>query len=297
MAEMRAQDLLDDEFMAKIEQLRIVSRKVIVGRIRGERITRKRGQSMEFADYRRYSAGDDIRFVDWNLYARLDKLFLKLFLEEEDLHVYILLDTSKSMGYGDPAKLDCARKVAAAIAYIGLCNYDRVVIGAFGQDRLETLGPLRGRRQVLRLLEFLASKRGSGDTELATVFRRFAVAHRRPGVLLVISDFMDKSGYEDALRYFIAANQDVFILHMLAKEEMEPQLTGDLKLVDIEDQDETEITISAPLMKAYQRTLQNFVGGLKQYAGRRGMNYLLASTSMSFDTLVLDYLRRRGLVT
>ena len=297
MPEIRAQDLLDDEFMAKIEQLRIVSRKIIVGRIRGERLTRKRGQSIEFADYRQYAVGDDLRFLDWNLYARLDKLFLKLFLEEQDLHVYILLDTSRSMGYGDPSKLDYARRVAAALAYIALCNYDRLVLSSFGQDRLETIGPLRGRRQVLRVLDFLAARKESGDTELATVFKRFAVAHRRPGVVLLLSDFMDKAGYEDALRYFIAAHQDVFVLHVLAREEMNPQLAGDLKLVDIEDQDETEISISAPLMKAYHRTLQTFIGGLKDYAGQRGMNYLLAPTSVPFDTLVLDYLRRRGLVT
>ena len=148
--------LLDDEFMAKIEQLQLVSRKVIQGRIRGERITQKRGRSIEFADYRPYAVGDDLRFLDWNLYARLDRLFLKLFLEEEDLHVYLVVDASKSMDFGKTTKLDHARRLAAALAYIGLVNYDRVVLAAFGEGGLQTLGPLRGRHQVLRVLEFLA---------------------------------------------------------------------------------------------------------------------------------------------
>ena len=296
MADIRPGDILDDAFMSKIEQLRLVSRKVIVGRIRGERLTRKRGQSIEFADFRPYVSGDDLRFLDWNLYARLDRLFLKLFMEEEDLHVYVLLDTSASMGYGSPSKLDLGRRVAAAIAYIGLCNCDRVVLSAFGQDKHNTLGPLRGRNQTLRLLHFLAGQEPGGDTQLETVFKRFATQHRRPGVVVLISDFMDKDGYESAMRYFLAAKQDVFVLHTMAREELTPQLAGDLKLVDLEDADETEITVSKPLMNAYEKTLQSFIGGLKRFAGSRGMNYLLAPTTVGFDVLVLDYLRRRGLV-
>jgi len=296
MAEIRPQDILDDEFMAKIEQLRLVSRKIIVGKIRGERLTRKRGQSIEFADYRQYVTGDDLRFLDWNLYARLDRLFLKLFLEEEDLHVYILLDTSRSMGYGEPSKLDYARRVAAALAYIGLANYDRVMLGAFGEGRMQTLGPMRGKFRVLRLLQFLADLAPEGETELAPAFKQFALSRRRRGVVVIISDFMDKAGFEDALRYFVAANQDVFVLHVLAQEEVEPPLVGDLKLVDMEDGDSAEITISKPILKAYRRTLEGFIEGVKSYAGRRGMNYLLAPTRVPFDALILDYLRRRGMV-
>ena len=298
MPTVRPQDILDDDFLTKIEQLRLVSRKIVVGRIRGERLTRKRGQSVEFADYRNYAVGDDLRFLDWNLYARLDRLFLKLFLEEEDLHVYLLIDASRSMGYGAAAgtKLDYARKVAAALAYIGLSNYDRVVLCAFGGEKPQTLGPLRGKHQFLRLLSFLAGLEPGGETALEPAFKSFALTHRRRGVVVLVSDFLDKAGYESSLRYFLAANQDVFVLHVLAQEEMAPALTGDLRLLDMEDADQTDITISAPLLKAYRKTLEGFVGGLKQYASARGMNYLLAPTSVGFDVLVLDYLRRRGLV-
>jgi len=295
-AEGRYADILDDEFMSKIEQLRLISRKVIVGRIRGERLTRKKGQSVEFADYRNYVSGDDLRFLDWNLYARLDRLFLKLFLEEEDLHVYLLIDASRSMAYGRPTKLDYARKVAAALAYIGLANYDRVVIGGFGGGGLKLVGPLRGKQQLLRALDFLLDLKPEGDTALEPVFKQFAMTHRRRGVVILVSDFLEKEGYESALRYFIATNQDVFLLHVLAREELNPQLVGDLKLVDMEDADATEITISSPLLRSYRRTVEGFCATLKNFAGRRGMNYLLASTGVSFEVLVLDYLRRRGLV-
>jgi uncharacterized protein (DUF58 family) len=299
MATWRPQDILDDDFLSKIEQLRLVSRKIIVGRIRGERLTRKRGQSVEFADYRPYSVGDDLRFLDWNLYARLDRLFLKLFLEEEDLYVYILVDASRSMGYGAASggtKLDYARKVAAALAYIALANYDRAVLGVAAGGKTRTLGPLRGQHQVLRVLQYLADVEAEGDTALEPAFKTFALTHRRRGIVVLISDFLDKAGYENALRYFLAANQDVFVLHVLAQEEVQPTLVGDLRLIDLEDADVTDLTVSAPLLKAYRRTLEGFIGGLKQYVGRRGMNYLLAPTNVGFDVLILDYLRRRGLV-
>ncbi len=296
MPDLKPQDILGDEFMAKIEQLRLVSRKVIIGRNRGERLTRKRGQSAEFADYRQYVAGDDLRFLDWNLYARLDRLFLKLFLEEEDLHVYVLVDTSRSMGYGDPAKLDYARKVAAALAYIALANYDRVHLMSVGAGRREALGPLRGKHETLRLLNFLTALAPEGPTSLEPAFKQFALVHRRPGVVVLLSDFLDKAGYESALRYFTAARQDVFVLHTLAHEEMKPPLTGDLRLIDVEDADTADVTLSGPLLKAYRRTLESFIGTLKNYVSQRGMNYLLAPTDVPFDVLVMDYLRRRGLL-
>ena len=296
MNDAATRDILDEEFLRKIEQLRLVSRKVIVGRIRGERLTRKRGQSVEFADYRNYAAGDDLRFLDWNLYARLDKLFLKLFLEEEDLHVYVVVDASRSMGFGAPSKLDYARKVAAALSYIALANYDRVVLAAVSDGRARSVGPFRGKYRMLRVLDFLSSLEAGGPTALAPACRQFAAQHRRPGVVVLLSDFLDKEGYESALRYFLAANQDVFVLHVLAREEIEPELAGDFKLVDVEDDDATDVTISRPLLKAYRRTVEAFVQSLKTYAGRRGMNYLLAPTTLPFDSLILDYLRRRRLV-
>src|ERR1700736_5946228 len=135
MPETQAQLLLDPQFLARLEQLELVSRKIFLGRLKGERRSKRKGQSVEFADYRNYVVGDDLRFLDWNLYGRLDKLFIRLFMEEEDLHFYILIDNSMSMNYGNPTKLYYAKQVAAALGFVGLVNMDRVIVEAFN-DRL-----------------------------------------------------------------------------------------------------------------------------------------------------------------
>jgi uncharacterized protein (DUF58 family) len=288
--------LLDDEFLAKIDQLQLVSRKVIMGKIHGERLTRKRGQSVEFADYRPYVHGDDLRMIDWNIYGRLEKLFLKLFLEEEDLHVHILVDTSGSMGAGKPSKLFYAKKVAAALAYIALSNFDRVVIGAFSDGPPRMMPALRGKRNIMRVLDFLSKATAGGETEMQDAMRTFAVAHRTKGIVVVISDFFDKGGHEGVLRYLLAGSHDVFVIQTLAPEEIDPTLVGDLTLVDVEDQDEAEVTISAPLLRRYKETLASFISSIKEYCTKRGMTHILAPTTLPFDTLILDYLRKRGVV-
>lgn len=288
--------LLDPEFMRKIEQLTLISRKVFTGRIKGERRSRKRGTSVEFADYRNYVAGDDLRFIDWNIYVRLDRLFLKLFQEEEDLHVYILLDISGSMAFGKPEKMAYARKVAAALAYIGLVNLDRVVVGCFSSRIRETLPAMRGRTQVWKLLRFLSGLHPEGTTRLATSVRDFVLRHRRRGVVILISDFLDREGWEDALKLFLARSLDVFTLQVLAPEEVDPKVAGDLRLVDMEDGDETEVTVSAPLLKVYSRNLQAFLGGIRDYCSRRGITHIFTTTETPFDKLVMNYLRIRGLL-
>ena len=288
--------LLDEEFLSKIDQLELVSRKVIMGKIHGERLTRKRGQSVEFADYRQYVAGDDLRMIDWNIFGRLERLFLKLFLEEEDLHVYILVDRSASMRFGKPSKLFYAKKVAAALGYIALANYDRLVLGTFGEGAPNMLGAMRGKRNILRALDFLARATAEGLTDGQSSLRSFAVSHRTKGIVILISDLFDKGGHEAALSYLLAGAHDVFVIQVLSPEELAPELAGDLTLVDAEDEDFTEVTISAPLLGRYKDTLSAFVGSVKEYCTRRGMTHILAPTTMSFETLVLDFLRQRGVV-
>src|SRR5437763_1344194 len=161
MPETQSQPLLDPQFLARLEQLELVSRRIFLGRMKGERRSKRKGQSVEFADYRNYVVGDDLRFLDWNLFARLDRLFLRLFMEEEDLHVYLLIDASTSMDFGDPTKLYYAKQVAAALGFIGLVNLDRVVVEAFSAAGPQTSPALRGRRSLWRLLDFLG-KLGAG---------------------------------------------------------------------------------------------------------------------------------------
>src|SRR5947209_1523948 len=288
--------LLDPDFLNKLDQLELVSRKIFVGRMKGERKSKRRGSSVEFADHRNYSVGDDLRHIDWNVYGRLDKLFLKLFLEEEDLHFYTLLDTSLSMDFGEPTKLHYGKQVAAALAFIGLVNHDRVILDTFSTSLTTGLASVRGRSQMWRVVQHLDALQASGSSDLRAAAKAFAVKHAGKGVVVVISDFMDKHGYEEALRYLLARNLDIYVIHVLSREEVEPELLGDLRLVDAEDEDEAEITVSAPLLRRYKETLNAFVGGLKEWCTRRGITYIFTTNQNPFEKLILNYLRERGLV-
>jgi uncharacterized protein (DUF58 family) len=264
--------------------------------MKGERKSKRRGSSVEFADHRNYSVGDDLRHIDWNVYGRLDKLFLKLFLEEEDLHVYTLLDTSLSMDFGDPSKLHYGKQVAAALAFIGLVNHDRVVLDTFSSQLGTGMPSVRGRSQMWRVVQYLDHLQGSGSSDLTAAARSFAIKHAGKGIVVVISDFLDKHGYEDALRYLLARNMDIYVIHVLSREEVEPEIVGDLRLVDAEDDDIAEITVSAPLLRRYKETLNAFVGGLKEWCTKRGITYIFTTNQNPFDKLILNYLRERGLV-
>ena len=289
--------LLSPQMLAQLERLELVSRKIFRGRLKGERRSRRKGQSVEFADFRNYVPGDDIRFIDWNLYARLDRLFLKLFLEEEDLHFYALIDASASMDFGDPTKLHYAKQLAAALGFVGLCRADRV--------KIETLGacphraPRRccaARHSMWRMLEYLNQVEPGVNVPLAESVKEFCLRNTGQGILVLISDLLDKNGYESALRFLLAQNFDIYVIHLLSQEELDPDLKGDLRLVDCEDADVAEITVSRPLLDRYKRTLSAFVEGAREFCTRRGMNYLMTGTETSVDQLVANYLRQRGLV-
>lgn len=288
--------LLDPVFLHKLEQLELVSRKIFVGRMKGERKSRRRGSSVEFAEHRNYTVGDDLRHIDWNVYGRLDRLFLKLFLEEEDLHVYTMLDTSLSMDFGTPTKLRYGKQVAAALAFIGLVNHDRVLVDTFSARLEQGLHGIRGRSQMWRVVQYLERLQPTGSSDLTAAAREFAIRHSGKGVVVVVSDFLDKRGYQEALRYLLARNMDIYVVHILSQEEVNPELVGDLRLVDAEDGDFAEITMSAPLLKRYKDTLNAFVGGIKEWCTTRGITYIFTTNQFPFDKLILNYLRERGLV-
>jgi uncharacterized protein (DUF58 family) len=290
------QQLLEPEFLHRLEQLELVSRKIFLGRMKGERRSKKKGQSVEFADYRNYVVGDDLRFLDWNLYARLDRLFLRLFMEEEDLHFYVLIDNSLSMDFGTPSKLHYAKQVAAALGFIGLVNMDRVMVEAFNDRLTQTMPAARGRRSLWRLMDFLKKLEPAGPSDLRQAMKTFSLKCSGKGIVVLLSDLMDKGGYEDALRYLIARQMDVYVIQVLSQEEIEPEVVGDLKLVDVEDDDVAEITVSGPLLKRYKQNLAAYRAALHDFCTRRGVTYLFTSNQVPFDRLVLTYLRQRGLV-
>jgi uncharacterized protein (DUF58 family) len=282
--------------MAQLERLELVTRKVFRGRMKGERRSKRKGQSVEFADFRSYVPGDDLRSLDWNLYARLDKLIIKLFLEEEDLHFFTLIDASLSMDFGEPTKLQYAKQLAAALGFVGLIRADRVRIETLGQSVHERAPVLRGRRGVWRMIDFIDGIRAGETATLAEGVKNFCIRNTGKGIVVLISDLMDKNGYESALRYLMSQHMDVYVIQVLSQEEIDPDVKGDLKLVDCEDEDIAEITVSAPLLARYKTTLNAFVSGAQEFCNRRGMNYLLANNQTPVKDLIGSYLRRRGLV-
>lgn len=282
--------------MRKLDQLALVSRKIFAGKMRGERITKRRGESAEFADYRNYVSGDDLRYLDWNIYARLDQLFIKLFLQEEDLHVSILIDASASMDWGDPNKWLYARRIAAAIAYIGLINFDRISLYSYGNGLRDSMTGIRGRRWMFKAIDFLTQMEASGGSNLALTGRQFAIEHPQPGIVLVLSDFLDKGGYEDGLRMLLGRKYDLFAIQMLSPEEINPSFVGDLRLTDVEDDDVAEVTVSRALINRYRQNLHSFCAQFKSFCTARGAAYLFTNTQVPFDQVILSYFRERGLL-
>ncbi len=295
----KVDDLIDSRLMARLDRLDVISRKIFTGKIQGERRSRRRGQSVEFADFRNYSHGDDLRFVDWNIYARLDRLFLKLFLEEEDLSMVIAIDMSQSMDGGTPNKFDYARRLAMALGYIGLVNNNRVSLFGFGAERIERLTGMRGRRRTREMGQWILSRTAEGTEGFSDAMRTIALGGQGRGVLLILSDFLYPDGYEKGLAYVAGRGFDVFALQLLAPEEMDPArhgVAGDLRLIDSETGKETEVTASTSVLTQYRASLETYVAGLRDFSVRRSITHQVVETSLDLETLLLDYLRRRGLL-
>lgn len=287
--------LLSSETMAKLERMELVTRKIFRGRMKGERRSKRKGQSVEFADFRNYVAGDDLRFIDWNLFARMDRLYLKLFLEEEDLHFYAMVDDSLSMNFGSPSKFFVARQLAASLAYIGLCRGDRVSISTFGRSGSPVV--VRGKSSAHRLLSYLENAACiDTPTTMEEAARRFCLKNTGKGIIVVITDLMSKSGYETALKMLVAREMDIYLLHILSPEELQPKLVGDLSLLDCEDSDRRDISVSATLLQRYEQTLNAFVEQARSFCNRRSITYVSVRSDQPIEPLVNEYLRTRGLV-
>ena len=291
------QTILDPAFLKKLEALNIVSKRVFAGQTKGEKRSVKRGSSIEFADYREYVNGDDLRYVDWKAYGRLEKLFLKLFVEEEDLSIHLLIDTSRSMGFGEPlTKADYARRVAAALGYIALSEYDRVTLASFSSALGEMMPPVRGKPGIMAFFQFLEKKTPiGGETRFGPALAAYAGRAKNVGIAVVISDFFDDS-YVKGLKALLARRFQVVLLHILDEEEMHPTLTGDLRLVDAETGEAREVSISPHVLAQYDAQLKSFCEGLQQMASRYGMDYVRSSTGVPFENVILQYLRRGGLL-
>ncbi len=285
-------ELLDAKFMARLDSLDVLSRKILQGKLQGERRSKKRGQSVEFADHRPYVVGDDLRFIDWNVYGRLDQLFLKLFLAEQDLTVHLLVDLSMSMSVGEPSKALFAKRLTAALGYVSLVNNNRLTISAFADGMRVQLANMRGRAYLPQVAEMLLTTECDGFSDFEKACRDVGTGRIGSGITIVISDFLFKQGYEAALRRLIGARYDLYAIQVLSPQEIEPEMVGDLKLLDIEDGDGAEITVSSALLKYYKKNLTAYCTELSDFCIHRGAVYVRANSSDSVESLVLNYLRR-----
>ena len=292
--------LLEPKLLRRLEQFQLLAAKRTKSGTKGERRSRSRGQSVEFADYRNYVAGDDLRYLDWNLFGRLDRLFLKLYEEERELPVRIFLDASESMSFGEPRKFDLARQIAGAIGYVALCGFYRVGVVAFPEHDEESatrasLRAVRGRRSGLRFLQDLSLLSAGGGSSFNEALKRGAVEARQSGIAVVLSDFLDPAGYEAGLAALVGRGFQVHAVQILSPEELAPTTFGDLRMVDSETGGIQEVTFGKFRLKAYQQTVQNFIQRLKEHCQSRGVHFMSVSSAAPLETLLLRQLRETAL--
>lgn len=307
--------LLSPLFLKQLDALSLGARRAFTGSSRGEKRSLKRGASVEFADFRPYHLGDDIRRIDWNAYGRFEKLYLKQFLEEEDLDLTLILDASASMGFGSPSKFLVAQQIAAAIGYVALNGFDRVGGVAFDSDARAWFPPSRGRVAPARLMKFLESQSAQNRGDLTLAAQRVATRAQRSGVAVVLSDFLfaDQNanqngvaknnetqngarGYEAGLKTLAARGFEVSVLQILDKDELAPDFMGDFKLVDVEDSSTREVTMGATMLSTYKRRAQTYCDELRAFCLRYNMNYALITNDTPIETTMLRVVRGMGLV-
>lgn len=291
------QSAFDSDFLKKLEYLYIVSKKIFAGRIKAERRSTRRGVSVEFADYRNYTPGDDFRYIDWNAFARLDELLLKLYEEREDLHIYFLVDVSQSMTYGELPKLIYAKRVAAALAYIGLSNLDRIGITAFNTTDMNRLPTERGKGKIFTVLNFLDQIDGTGETDLEHAFHNFVHTTKRRGLVVLISDLFDPKGFTAGLNMLKFQKHDLFVIHIVDEREAEPDLLGDYHLVDVETNQLRPVTINETHIKRYKALFEKYCGDLDRYCMQREISLVRTLTKTPFDELILRIFRMGGFVS
>lgn len=291
------QDLFDEEFRRRLERLTLLSRRVLAQSLVGEHRSRHRTFAAEFADYRSYTQGDDFRHIDWNIYARMESVFVRLSEANQDLTVHLLVDCSASMDWGVPPKFFYARRAAAAMGYIALNRFDNLVVAPFS-DRLHPIyGPTRGRGRVLGMLDFLNDLTPGAQTDVDAILQQYSLRTRRRGdMLILISDLLPPKGYQTGLRALVERGWQIVLLHLFDPRELEPNVRGDLELIDQETGDRLPMTPLPAVVQRYKQLVAEWCADAVAFCKRRGIDYLRVQTDWPFESLVLGYMEQRGLV-
>lgn len=295
--------LLPSDLLRQLEQLQLLSRRRSSSGLRGERRSRSRGHSTEFADNRSYSVGDDFRHLDWNLYARLDRLFVRLYEEERELPLTIFLDNTESMGFGVPTKFDAARRIAGALGYVALCGFDRVSVRPLCPVRTDpgrtdgapahgAIRSVRGRKSALPFLERLETLKAAGTIPLSQALQHEARDVRHPGIAVVLSDFLAPEGYEEGLDALCARGFQTHAIAILSPEELEPATYGDLRLVDAETGGVEEVSFGRHRLEGYRRTVERYFQGWSEFCRLRGIHAIRVGSDLDLRDFLLKQLRR-----
>jgi len=297
------EDLFDDAFQRKLEYLAIVSRRVFAGRMRAERRTKKTGSGIEFADHRDYHPGDDFRYLDWNVYQRFGRLLLRLFEEEEDLSIYLVVDASRSMGFDMKnhesqvmrgPKLAQAKRLAAALCYIGLSNLDRVSVVALSNRVRDRMPTTRGKQRIHRVFEFLRGVDAEGATGLEEGLKQFVAQNKRRGLAVLISDLYDPKGFEQAINVLRYNKFEPFVLHVTDPADAQPELNGDVRIYDVETGEEREVTITKAVLEKYEKAYEEYLKEIEVFCTLKQVPYFRAPVDEAFDDLILQVFRRGG---
>jgi len=283
--------MIDAALLSRLERLNVLARSAVSGSGFGRRLARKAGRSQEFHDYRHYASGDELRYLDWNVYARHDSLFVKEFAAEENVHVAVALDASASMGIGSPPKIEAAKELGLALAYVGLCNFDSTGLFSVG-NRLEVLHPMTtekgGIHEFVPDLERLSAK---GETDLAAAFGSALPKLRGRTVVLLVSDFLDVEGTPRAVKSLLARRLQVHMIQILAPEEVEPSAAGRLRLRDAESGREREIFVSPAALRRYRESVQRYLGQLRDFAREREIRFARVSSTDPLEEMIVSISR------
>ena len=279
----------DADFLRKLEHLHVVSKRAFAGQHRADRLAATRGRGLEFADHRPYAHGDDFRHIDWKAYKRLNRLLVRLFDEERDLPIHLLIDASRSMA--EPAKFDMARRLTAALCYIGLAHLDRLTIRAFGARLGAELAPGRGKARIMRVFDFLEQLEARGATDLHQSITDFASRRAATGLIVVVSDFLDPHGAEGGLRLLRTMGHDVLAVHVTSARDRDPGVLGEVQFVDAETGERREIDVTPQLAAAYVDAWNGHAAELEQSCGRYDIGYLRANAEQPFEDVVLRTFR------
>ncbi|HZK34517.1 MAG TPA: DUF58 domain-containing protein [Bacillota bacterium] len=286
----------DEAFLNKLDRLKLYNRKAIQGGMGGNRKSKAKGSSIEFSDFREYTPGDDYRSIDWNAYARFQRLFIKLYMEERETNVTIMVDTSASMGSINPEKGIAAKRLAAIFAYVALANYDRVGMGAIDDRLTDHLPYFSGKVGFSRVLTFLEDLEFKGETGLTKAITSYSPLEGKRGITILISDLFSRDGYGDALKWLKYKRQELVVLHTLSPEELDPPWTGPIRLVDCESEQEVQVEMTYRALGLYKRSLESFLNKVKAFCSDMDISYTLLNSHMSMDDLVFGSLLKAGIL-